>query len=83
MQAWFLSKMQVHQPMLVALSKNACDLVHRDAFTQSLGLLGLTGSTHASAQQADSDATSKPNTKYAQVILTGFSQKLQNQIIHP
>ena len=77
-QAWVLSKMQLHQGTLVALLKKACDMVHRDQFTQCLATLGLaespnnatTSSAASSSAPTACDTSAKPtptNTKYAQV----------------
>ena len=69
LQAWVLNKMQAHRPTLKPLIKQACDMVHRDQFNQSLMQVNLV----EPVQQQGAESTgampksSHTSTKYAQV----------------
>ena len=68
-----LNKIQKHQVTVTPLIQKACDMVHRDQFSESLTTLGLGEITAKSADGATaSGANSGPtkataSTKYAQV----------------
>ncbi len=75
LQAWVLSKVQIHRSTLKSMIVQACDMVHRDQFTQCLITLGIkTVEQPLPATEGASSAAAKPSqpTKYAQVYTISF-----------
>ena len=62
LQGWVLSKMQLHQSTLIALTKKACDMVHRDQFTQCLATLGFTDAPNSSSSSTTTTTSAPPST---------------------
>ena len=62
--------MQAHRSTLKPLIKQACDMVHRDQFNQSLMQVNLVETAQQQAAEAGGamPKSSHTTTKYAQVI---------------
>uniref|UniRef100_T1JPJ0 BTB domain-containing protein n=1 Tax=Strigamia maritima TaxID=126957 RepID=T1JPJ0_STRMM len=61
--AWMLQKLVSHRSMLFKVVLQACDLVQRDQFTQSMIALGLLEVTQPSDTSASSRPVTQPNAK--------------------
>ncbi|XP_055954606.1 uncharacterized protein LOC126812091 [Patella vulgata] len=65
--AWGLAKVLANKSTLQPLINQACDIVNRDQFTNSLAALGLTATDSSTEGAAACSKTNQNHTKYSQL----------------